>query len=113
MGLFDQVDQAGDFVGCTVPAQGLEFLPGEAGRQMTGHIETLPPAVQDLEAGLGTLSRLAAIAEMDRAAQPGATHFKRIEEHSEIQNSVVSSQKADVRSQESVVRRQNSEVSII
>ena len=85
MGLFDQVDQVGEFFGWAVSAYCLEFFPGEAGGQMTDHIETLPPAVQDLEAGLGILFRLTAIAEGDRATQPGAAHFELVEEQSNVQ----------------------------
>jgi hypothetical protein len=81
LGLCNQIEQAGDFFRRASPAEGPEFLPGQAGFQMSGHIETLPPAIQDLEAGPGIVSPMAAVAEVDGAAQPGAAHFKVVDVH--------------------------------
>ncbi len=96
LGLRDQVDQIRDLGGRAPAAQGLEFLTGEAGGQMTGHVEALPPAIQDLRAGPGIRFPQAAVAEVDGTAQQGEAYFKRVEEQiikSRILNSGDRSQK--------------------
>ncbi len=81
LGLLDQIKQAGDLHRRTFPTEGLEFLAGHSGFQMTDHIESLPPAIQDLEARMAILPATAAIAKVYRAAQPGAAHFKVVDGH--------------------------------
>ena len=48
---------------------------------MVGHIEALPPAVQDFKAGLIIQPLPAAVAEIDGAAQPGTAHLEVIKGH--------------------------------
>jgi hypothetical protein len=51
---------------------------------MADHIETLPPAIQDFETRPVILPAMAAVAEVYRAAQPGAAHFKFVDGHGHV-----------------------------
>ncbi len=95
LGRGDQIEQAGDLFRWAFPAEGLEFFRGQAGFQMRDHIEALPPAIQDFEARPVIVTATAAVAEVYRAAQPGAAHFEVIKGHVLKQTDLVINQSHD------------------